>query len=164
MAHYIYIIENTFNEKRYVGQTQNPEKRERQQLGMTHRRCPLLCQALERYGPEIFEFVLLEKCQTQEETNAQEKYWIKELETLAPNGYNLTEGGEGVGTLSAEAHKKMSIAAKRKTFSPKHRASLSKAKSGRNNPFYGKKHSEESRLKMNIAASERIARAKEGKK
>lgn len=56
---------------------------------------------------------------------------IKEYDTISPNGYNLTYGGEG-GVLSDETIRKLS---------------------GTNNHFYGKKHSNETRKKLSDALS-----------
>lgn len=72
-------------------------------------------------------------------------------------GYNLHHGGFGGSTtlgrkLSMETRKKMSESSKGKIFSIETRKKMSEARKGKidgeNNPFFGKKHSEESRKKI----------------
>jgi group I intron endonuclease len=55
--------------------------------------CRLLDNAIRKYGSENFKVSLLCKCDTLEELNDKESYYIKEYNTLSPNGYNLTTGG-----------------------------------------------------------------------
>lgn len=55
----------------------------------------IILQALEKYGRENFIQEILE-FNPDEKTNClREKFWIKELNTQRPNGYNITPGGEG---------------------------------------------------------------------
>lgn len=55
-----------------------------------------------KYGPENFVFEKIEDlC---EDYNDKEKFWIKELNTLAPNGYNMTEGGDAPPVFHGENH------------------------------------------------------------
>lgn len=49
--------------------------------------------AIRKYGSENFKVSLLCKCSTLEELNNMEIYYIKEYNSLSPNGYNLTTGG-----------------------------------------------------------------------
>ena len=56
----------------------------------------LIGRALHKYGEENFVWVVLEECDSREQLDEREIYWIKTLNTKAPNGYNLTDGGEGV--------------------------------------------------------------------
>lgn len=56
--------------------------------------CRALYEAMIEIGWENFEFDVLEYAETEEEACALEVHWIAELETLYPNGYNLTTGGK----------------------------------------------------------------------
>jgi group I intron endonuclease len=56
--------------------------------------CRLLDNAIRKYGYENFKLTLICECSTFSELNDKEKYFIKELNTLSPNGYNLTSGGK----------------------------------------------------------------------
>lgn len=51
--------------------------------------------AFRKYGIENFSFEVIEECLS-EELDIREAYWIKELNTMAPNGYNLTAGGQHI--------------------------------------------------------------------
>ena len=130
---FIYIIENKINGRSYVGQTSDPEFRWRK-----HRKasldCPYLHRAIRKYGRKNFDFTLIQRCESAEEANTQEIYWITRLGTLAPNGYNLKEGGLGGGLDSLETRLKKSF-----------------SKQGKRNSFYGKKHSDESKRKISEA-------------
>jgi hypothetical protein len=44
-------------------------------------------------GLDNFQFEVIEKVDN-DLLNEREKYWISKLHSLAPNGYNLSEGGD----------------------------------------------------------------------
>lgn len=70
-----------------------------------------LCEALRTYGRECFEAVVLERCQTQDELNRSERYWIEYCSSREPGvGYNDEPGGN-VRELSDEARAKCKAAA-----------------------------------------------------
>ena len=52
-----------------------------------------IAKTINKYGHENFTIEEIEKCNSIDELNLREQFWIKELNTLAPNGYNLTTGG-----------------------------------------------------------------------
>lgn len=78
---------------------------------------------LEKYGKENVSREILQWCETMEELNCAEIYWIDKLNALDPNiGYNISPGGY---TNPMPGHK---------------------------NPMYGKHHSDEARKKQSEAA------------
>lgn len=85
----IYVIENDINDKKYVGQSKNPKKRF--ETHCKRSADSLLSEAILKYGKEHFFLRILEE--DVENYDDREKYWIKELNTLAPYGYNISEGG-----------------------------------------------------------------------
>lgn len=175
---YIYIIENDFNDKVYVGQTTNLELRKSAHLGGSSG-CPLICNAIKKYGRSHFDFVIIEACVSLHQLNEREKYWVSKLGTLSPGGYNLTSGGEGMGSPSEETRDRLSRSKRGKnspwwgkTLSDAHKEKLRHAKlgkklsedhkkklsdshkglfSGNNHPLYGKSVSEETRLKISLS-------------
>jgi group I intron endonuclease len=54
--------------------------------------CRLLNASIRKYGPENFNIEILKEC-PEDELNYYEKYYITNLNTKKPNGYNLTDGG-----------------------------------------------------------------------
>lgn len=94
----IYVIKNLINNKQYVGQTVDVEKRWKEHKLNAKRGTDTtiyLYNAMKEYGIDNFEFRVIEENIRLDEINDKEEYWIKELDTLRPNGYNLTLGGEG---------------------------------------------------------------------
>ena len=105
MASGIYVIENIENGKQYIGKSFNLEDR----MWDSHKECTIIERAIEKYGDAIIRYVVQYCKPTKEELSYWEKYFIKEWNTMVPNGYNLTEGGDGGGIPSEETRKKMSL-------------------------------------------------------
>ena len=84
----IYIITNKINEMKYIGQTIEFKKRFRKHC-QSH---SYVGKALRKYGVANFNILLLNDV-PEEELNYWEKYYIKECNSLVPNGYNLQDGG-----------------------------------------------------------------------
>jgi group I intron endonuclease len=103
---YIYKITNILNNKIYVGQTKNDlEKRWKSHL-KTNSNCRYLNSAFKKNGVNNFKFELI--CISFDENlNEIEKYYIKKLNCLVPNGYNLKEGGNS-SNHNEETKKKIS--------------------------------------------------------
>lgn len=102
----IYLLINLINGKKYVGQTRQKLKKRIWQ----HKCCKKFCigKAIQKYGWENFKVTILEECETPENLDAAEIKWIKELNTKAPNGYNLNDGGEGnTGHVVSEKTRKL---------------------------------------------------------
>jgi|SRR5581483_7033490 len=57
--------------------------------------------AIREHGPDAFTHeVILDGIETLKEAKSFERYYIKELNTQKPNGYNMTKGGNGSGPKS----------------------------------------------------------------
>ena len=98
----IYCITNLINNKRYIGQSLNIEKRWKDHKS-NYLNCTnsSLYAAIRKYGINNFKFEVLEECKI-EELNDKEIYWISFYQTYPPElnkGYNLTPGGEGQAVL-----------------------------------------------------------------
>ena len=132
----IYILTNKINNKVYVGQTtQSFNKR------FKVHKCSKTAvgNALRKYGVDNFKTTILE--------NIEEKYlddcereFIKEYNSLAPNGYNLSSGGDSPTRgrhLSEETKRKISESNKGKHYQTEEiRRKISNASKGR---VYGEK-------------------------
>ena len=98
MYAYIYSYINKFNGHRYIGKTNNPDRRRREHLSNAHNPgChyyqTLWCQKIRQYGYENFDFVILEVCDY-DQWRERERYWIQYYNTFNGPGYNSTPGGE----------------------------------------------------------------------
>lgn len=151
----IYRITCKLDGMIYIGQTtRSIEVRFKE-----HARCKgtYVGRAIQAYGEENFTCEVIEECDTREQLNEREIFWIAELNCKRPNGYNLTDGGEGVEGFhcSEETKAKMSASHKGLPKSPETRAKLSASKIGEKNPFFGKKLSPEHRAKIGAAGTGR---------
>jgi len=126
----IYKAQNKINEKIYIGQTKfNVQYRILEHLrydGNTY-----FNKALKKYGIEVFDISIIDTAETKEELDEKEKYWIKFYNCKAPNGYNLTDGGDGVINPSEESRKKMSEARKGKHPAKESVEKMIKSKTGK---------------------------------
>jgi len=117
------MITNKKNGKKYIGQTiQKFSRRWSHHLNQGN----ALFSAVKKYGKDNFKQEIIDEAKTIEELNSKEKFWIKKHNTLSPNGYNLTTGGEGF-TVSEESKKRMSLAHIGKKASPEQLKNMSEA-------------------------------------
>jgi hypothetical protein len=110
----IYIITNTINNKKYIGQTLSHRKNHNRYrpFGYIRRfkdhisealcntkknQCTYLNQAIRKYGKDVFIVELIETCPI-ELLDEKEIYQISNHNSLYPNGYNLTIGGKNFYT------------------------------------------------------------------
>lgn len=97
MGKYIYQIINDINNKQYIGQANNPQRRFTEHCRQSDN--SVIHKAIVKYGKEHFHMNLLGYF---ENYNEMEKYYIKEYNTLVPNGYNVMAGGEEPPVLKGE--------------------------------------------------------------
>jgi group I intron endonuclease len=111
--------------KSYIGQTKHYDKRcyEHQ----TTSNCRALHLAIKKYGWDNFQHEILIVGLSLDEANRWEEVLIKELNTLAPNGYNLTAGGRN-SLLSEETKLKMSISSTGNKHSDESKRKMSESK------------------------------------
>ena len=97
----IYKITNLINGKVYIGQSIHSERRwaEHKQKAKHGKEKSAIHLAIEKYGEENFSFEILK---WSENYNKEEIDMIKEYNSLIPNGYNITEGGENCCVLRGE--------------------------------------------------------------
>lgn len=135
----IYKIINTVNNKVYVGYAKNIRTRckcHRVELRAGKHKNSHLQNAWNVYGEISFQFSILELC-TIDQLASREDHWCKLLNTHNREiGYNIKDTGADVYNHSEETKKKIGAANKGKKYY------------GDKNPFYGRKHSEETKVKM----------------
>lgn len=104
---YIYLTTNLLNGKQYVGQhLSNCFDTTYKGSGTYIKR------AIDKYGWNNFSCEIICWCSTQTQLNEAEDNYIRLLDTMSPNGYNLKRGGSN-GEYSKEAKKNCSEAAKK---------------------------------------------------
>ena len=89
----IYLITNKLNGKQYVGQTTQAFKERIAQH--KYHNALYVDHEIHKFGWENFGVEVIEECNTKEQLDEREMFWIAKLDTMAPNGYNLTAGGSG---------------------------------------------------------------------
>jgi group I intron endonuclease len=146
----IYKVTNKVNGKIYIGQTiKKPETRWRNHIcsagkGSNYAFHRAIC----KHGKDAF---IWEVIVIADETNLNslEVFYIKQFKSLVPNGYNLTEGGEGKRgwNPSPETRAKISIAHIGMKHSSETRVKMSIAKTGKTR----KKHTPETKAKIRTA-------------
>lgn len=137
----VYRFTNKLNNKQYIGLTKNIKRRFSQHK-RAKSRSVAFCHAIRKYGFENFTFEVLKENLVLKEAKELEVKLIKEFNTLCPNGYNRTIGGDSSVSHSPETIKK--IVAKNKLYWKTHK-----------HPMQGKKHSFETRMKLSIATKNR---------
>lgn len=90
----IYLLTNLITLLSYVGKTIDFEARMYEHKNSKSK--TYLSRSIQKHGWDNFKKeVIIDNVQEEELSNL-EMYYIKVENTMAPNGYNLTEGGEGI--------------------------------------------------------------------
>ena len=92
----IYMLTNTLNNKVYIGQSVNPERRMQRHF-WSNNGCVKLKNAIAKCGKEVFIKRILYWCKNKTEANEVEQLLIS-LADSRHNGYNITPGGFGTGS------------------------------------------------------------------
>ena len=110
----IYSRTNLINGKKYIGQTTDILRRERdwKKLNTSYSNKEIN-EDRKTYGFENFKLEIIEICED-EEADEKERYYIEKYNTLFPNGYNKYSGGirDFTFTANEETKKKISITTK----------------------------------------------------
>lgn len=126
----------------YIGQTcNNPIVRWSGQ-GNRYKTCPKFWEAIQKYGWDNFEHIILFSNLTKEEVNQKEKEYIEKYDSIN-HGFNIAKGGAGGGFLGHHHTEET-------------KQSISEKNFGENNPFYGKHHTEKTKQKLSELASQRV--------
>lgn len=139
----IYCWRNKIDNKRYIGQTINEEKRKKKHLYSSHKKKGHLSAfhtALREYGEEGFEYKVLYAIESEDEKllkrelDIKEAYYIRKYKScLTEFGYNETIDGQYKKSIfndSSNKNKKLKVTANHKeqncddSLSPKQKAIL----------------------------------------
>ena|ERR1035437_5672421 len=154
MSFHIYTIHNILNNKIYVGKTNNIKKRWARHVSNAFSKNNLVKKhihyAISKYGLDNFVFSIIQSFNNEIDCLLAEIYWIKYFNSMNRDlGYNLTEGGGGSSgfKLSQETKDKISkakLGTKATEFTKK---IMSDKRKGHKNNFYGKKHTQKTKIK-----------------
>ena len=152
----VYTIIDGTNDFEYIGQTTRSVK----QRFKEHANAPYrIGKAIRAHGADMFVLAILKVCYSKEEMDFWERHFIKSRNTMTPNGYNLTEGGEGMPGFSPSEETRAQMSASRtgeknhffgKHYTNEARTRISMARLGNNNSL-GFRHTDESKARMSIA-------------
>lgn len=101
MYGYIYITTNKINNKKYIGKHKSNSFDESYKGSGVYLRY-----AIDKYGESNFVTEILEWCETKEELNQREQYYIEYHNAVSRDDfYNIARGGEGGDTYSGLSEK-----------------------------------------------------------
>jgi len=86
----IYKIINTLNNKVYIGKHETYDIDDKY-FGSG----VILKMAIKKYGKENFIKNIIEFCENLDHLNEREIYWINNIDSITPKGYNINIGGKG---------------------------------------------------------------------
>ena len=90
----VYLHKNKITKKVYIGQTKDTLER-RSRGGSGYQGCPHFYHAIQEYGWENFEHLILDEGLTSKQADEREKYWIAVFDATNPEkGYNIKSGGK----------------------------------------------------------------------
>ena len=163
----IYLIRNLINNKCYVGLSIHDAKKTRIRQHLSGHGSKLIKKAIEKYGIDAFHSEIISDGIAPELLCEIEKHEIKRYNSIVPNGYNLTSGGEKGKVHSPESRKKMSKSLKgRKApnkgqpMSKEQREKMSKSLKGKPAPNKGQPLSKETKEKLSKSLKGRQAHNK----
>lgn len=152
----IYAITNLENGKAYIGSTKDLEKRwdeHRRALLHGDHYNPYLQRSWDKYGEDVFKFMICEYVDNLEQLIEREQYWL-DFHRLLIEVYNARMATDR-SVFSEETRRRMADASRGRKHSKETRLKMSKAREGKPNGMLGRKHSEESIHKMRVAAENR---------
>lgn len=154
----VYMHVNKVNSKKYIGITSNkPEYRwgenGKRYIKKNHK---VFAAAIKKYTWDGFEHIIISDNLTELEAKNMEIELIALYKTNCCRydnpayGYNMTDGGEGTSGYrhTEEEKNKISQASKLCWDNDEYRNFQIQRLTGENNPFYGKKHTDESKEQM----------------
>lgn len=146
--------------KKYIGQTKRLLKK-RINEHATQDSSSIIHQAMKKYGKDTFTVEVLKEC-AYSELDYWETYYIIEMATMFPNGYNIRTGGSVGSTHCDESRDRMRQSklgalnhnyGKPRDATTKLRISLQK--SGEKHHFYGQTLCDEHKLKLAVSHRKR---------
>ncbi len=142
---YVYKITNLINNKIYIGKTYDPYGRWQSHLNTAKHKFSntysYIHKAINKYEKENFSFEIIFETNSEEESLSKEKEFILQYNSKNSKfGYNLTDGGDGISGFKYSDEQKLALSTRMKG-----------RFDGELNPFFGQKHTDETRIKISKA-------------
>lgn len=135
----VYCHENLTNRKRYFGITCQP-LHQRWRNGNGYRNNDFFYRAIQKYGWNGFEHLVIQDGLSKKEAESLEIKLINDYDTTNPSkGYNIEKGGSGANRITDETRNKIRHALKGHICSEETRLKISIANTGKRNPNKGKR-------------------------
>ena len=128
----VYIHRLKSDGRVYVGQTKDSLRRRSGSDGSRYKHCPKFWNAIQRYGWDAFEHIIVKDNLSLEQANELEDQLIVQYNSIE-NGFNINRGGRN------------------HIWTEKQRKIMSERNKGEKNPNYGKPRSEETKRKIGKA-------------
>lgn len=158
----IYGLRNKTTGKWYIGQSVNIQNRWDSYSKFECWKQRKLYNALKKYGYDDFDKVILEECNPDPEImSPKEDYWMDYYNSI-DDGYNIRRA-QNKGPMPLETKERISFALKGIP-QPEYRKklisqTLTGKYCGEKHPFFGKKHSEETKRKIREARAKQVMSA-----
>ncbi len=126
----IYCHTNRQTQKSYIGYTKHTIRKRWKYGHVVSSKMDVqfvFSRAIRKYGTEVWDHVELETHEDLANAKEAEIFYIAYFQTLVPNGYNMTKGGEGINGLrhSEETLQKIRTARAKQTITKEHRQHIS---------------------------------------
>lgn len=166
MTTIIYLVTNTISGRQYIGQTRRALPRRWQgHLQLARKGLnTALARAIRKHGADAFELTQIATCIR--DPGLVEAQLIIQYGTKAPRGYNLTDGGDGVGGLPREIIERGAALRKGRKHTPEAKRLIALAGIGRKTSDAGRAAISAARKgkPLSIEHRQKLAAAKLGKK
>ena len=128
----VYMHKLKIDGRVYIGQTCLSIEKRAGSNGNKYKSCTKFWNAIQKYGWNNFEHIVLASNLTLDQANELEKQYIEKFNSIE-NGFNLVEGGRG------------------HSWTEEQRQQMRERNLGEKNPNYGKPRSEETKRKIGEA-------------
>lgn len=144
----IYLLRNIINNKIYIGQTTNLKSRLNKHKNSKKDWGQIISKSINKYGYKNFQCEILYYADTLEELNIKECSYIKSYDcTNKQIGYNIEFGGKNskMSELTKDKLRQINL---NKVVSIDVIEKIRQSTTGENNHFFGKNHTNKTKLKM----------------
>lgn len=160
----IYKITHNTTKRCYIGQTKNSLVHRMACHGRNHgTSTSYITNAILKYGKEAFDYKQIDTAGSLEEINKKESYWISFYNSKAPNGFNLTDGGDAPAGMKHTEETKRKIgewSKKHHRLSPEGKERIRQSKLGKPRPDLAAFN--KSRIGVSLTAEHRAKIGKRG--